>query len=788
MKQLSLSGQCRLRFYDEEARRRGMPSPETEIEAVIPGNVELDLMRSGILPELYQANNIKLARAYEFYHWHYTLKFRMPELSAGQHAFLHFLGVDCIADYSLNGEKFAHTENALIDHRFPMPDSVRIGENTLEIDIASPLIFAEAQPNDAFEWAYHINYESLTVRKAPSQYGWDIMPRLVSAGIWKDVMLEIEDANEIAELYLATVDANSASAKLGCSFRLRTDVPYHDGLILRLTGSLDGVRAFRYDHTVRFPNGNFFFRVENPALWWPRGYGDAPIYEIKAELICGEEVLADYQTTFGIRTVKLVHSEISDEYDGDFHFEINGQKIFCRGSNWVPADALHSRSASRYEKMLELFADSGCNILRCWGGNCYEGDEFFDRCDRLGIMVWQDFAMACAFYPQTDSFAEAMKAEAEATAKRLRRHPSLILWSGDNECDAHLWSIAKHDPDKNRITRDVLPEVLRRVDPFRPYLPSSPYATMRTIKQADRLKSTPYSETWVSAEPYKPLLPEDHPWGSRDYFKSPYYRNLRCPFISEIGYHGSCDRESMESFLSPDKLWPWQGNDEWITHAAEMYGEAGPYAYRIPLMARQIYQLFGSQPDNLEDYIFMSQVSQAEADKYFIESSRQLKWTRSGIIWWNMIDGWPQFSDAVVSWDYHKKLAYYYIRQSQQNVMLSFDEPRDWSIRLYAANDTFEEQNITYRVTDGDSGALLLHGQTRVPSNSTIGVNGIDIAWSEKRLLLIEWEANGIRGVNHYIHGTPAFALNDMKRWVKTIAGFISRDDMYETISRIIKE
>lgn len=787
MKKISLNGACRLRFYDEEASRRGEPSPETEIDAVIPGNVELDLMRAGILPELYQGNNIKLTRRYEFYHWHYTIVFDMPCLGKGQTAYLHFGGVDCIADYSLNGEKFAHSENALIDHRFALPDSVCSGKNTLEVDIASPLIFAESQHNDARDWAYHINYEALTVRKAPSQYGWDIMPRLVSAGIWKDVTLEIEDANEITELYLATAEIRQGRANINCAFRLRTDIQYYDGLTLRLTGSLGGVEAFRQEHIVRFPNGNFFFGIDNAALWWPRGYGSSPVYDVKAELIKDERVLAEYRTTFGIRTVKLIHSEINDEYGGNFYFEINGEKIFCRGSNWVPADAIHSRSASRYERMLELFADSNCNILRCWGGNIYEGDEFFDRCDRLGIMVWQDFAMACAFYPQTDSFAAAIAAEAEAVAKRLRCHPSLILWSGDNECDAHMWAICKHNPDENRITREVLPGVLRRADPFRPYLPSSPYATMRTIEQADRLKPTPCSEAWVPSEPYKPLLPEDHPWGSRDYYKSPYYRELRCAFISEIGYHGCCDKESMESFLSPDKLWPWQNNDEWITHAAEMYGESGPYAYRIPLMERQIYQLFGIHPDNIEDYIFMSQVSQAEADKYFIESSRQLKWARSGIIWWNMIDGWPQFSDAVVSWDYHKKLAYYYIRQSQQNVMLSFDEPRDWSIRLYAANDTFEAQQIVYRVTDGDSGRLLLSGEAHVPANSTKGLTGLSVSWSEKQLLLIEWEANGIRGVNHYIHGTPAFSLDDMKRWVRKIAAWVGKEDMNETVSRIIK-
>ena len=223
----------------------------------------------------------------------------------------------------------------------------------------------------------------------------------------------------------------------------------------------------------------------------------------------------------------------------------------------------------------------------------------------------------------------------------------------------------------------------------------------------------------------------------------------------------------MKLFLSPDKLWHWKDNDEWLTHAAEMNGPYGPYAYRIKLMADQVYALFGIEPERLEDFIFASQVSQAEADKYFIESSRQLKPVRSGIIWWNLIDGWEQFSDAVVSYDGYKRLAYYYIRQSSENVMLSFGEPRDWNIRLFASNDTLFPAKVVYRVYDADDMSSRLEGKLTRTRRTQRSESLCCASRTPRRSLdLIEWEQDGVRYTNHYILGYPAFGLEQMKKWV----------------------
>ena len=348
---------------------------------------------------------------------------------------------------------------------------------------------------------------------------------------------------------------------------------------------------------------------------------------------------------------------------------------------------------ARYEKILALFIDLGCNMLRSWGGNVYEDDAFFDICDRNGIMVWQDFSMACAIYPQTPEFLEVMRQEAISVVRKLRNHPSLALWSGDNEADESYF-FSGLDPAHNKITREVLPQVVFQCDPYRPYLPSSPYMSPEVLPRG-KLK----------------LMPEDHLWGPRDYFKSTYYTEHTAHFVSEIGYHGCPGLSSIKRFVDEQHVWPWQDNPQWIFHSTDMSGNP----YRINLMANQVKELFGAVPDKIEDFILASQVSQAEAKKFFVEMTRLKKWRSTGLIWWNVMDGWPQFSDAIVDYYFNKKLAYYYIRRVQQPVCLMVDEPQDWRVRVVVGNDSREDASGHYRVWDADSGETLLrrglHGQ-----------------------------------------------------------------------------
>lgn len=749
MKRISLNGEYRLSFGDEQCA----DAPMQTITAQVPGNVELDMMRAGLLPDVFFGENIRLLRPLEFYTWIYEREFEAPELEKGERAYLHFGGVDCVADYELNGQPFGYTENALIDHRFDVTGLLNPGLNQLKIQIHSPLLYAADQDYEALSSAMAVNYESLKIRKAPACYGWDIMPRCLSAGLWREVNLEIEGPNQIESLFLMTPRADEKSARIMAVFKAHTNAHNYEGMSLKIQGFLEGKLGFEVEKPIRFPAGRLDFEIQRPALWWPKGYGAQNLYEIRAQLMIHGQAVDEYKTTLGIRTVELVRSEITDAHGGEFHFLINGVKVFCKGSNWVPADAFHSRDQARYERMLDLFSDTNCNILRAWGGNVYEDHAFFDLCDRKGIMVWQDFAMACATYPLDEEFLSVMRQEAESVVAKLRQHPSLILWSGDNECDQFAMNNFDIDPGKNRLTREILPQVVHRLDPYRPYLASSPY-----VSQA----------VWATKN--ERLLPENHLWGPRDYYKSSFYTESPAHFVSETGYHGCNSLSSIKGFISPEKLWPWQDNAEWLAHAYEPIGPEGPYAYRIKLMADQTVEMFGRQPETLEDFILASQISQAEAKKFFIELTRYKKWRRCGVIWWNMIDGWPQFSDAVVSYDFIKKLAYYYIKRVQQDLCLMFDEIDGWHIRLYASNDTLQPRSGNYRVWDADSGETLLSGTFEAPANESVVIDSLRVSHGQRRLLLMEWESQGVKGVNHYLMGRPPFDFEQYKKWLHQIA------------------
>ena len=306
-------------------------------------------------------------------------------------------------------------------------------------------------------------------------------------------------------------------------------------------------------------------------------------------------------------------------------------RISVCGTNWVPLDALHSREKERYDRALSLLDDIGCNMVRWWGGNVYPEDMFYDFCDSHGIMVWQDFSMACGTYPQDEAFAKSMEAEVEAVVRRYRNHPSLVLWAGDNECDEMVWSKIKLK--ENTLTRTLLPEIISRNDVKRDYLPSSPY-----IAKGEKMEN----------------VSERHLWGPRDYYKSSYYKDTPAHFVSELGYHACPSVTSVKKFISGDiVVSEMKNNPSCLLHSTD-YDNCQD---RFMLMEKQIRQLFGEVPDTAEKFALASQISQAEADKFYIELFRCKKPVKSGVLWWNLIDGWPQFSDAVVDYYFKKKLA-----------------------------------------------------------------------------------------------------------------------------------
>ena len=722
--------------------------------ANVPGNFELDLQSAGVIPDPFFGTNMKKVNELEDCHVYYHRKFEFSSASAkGFEPFLVFEGLDTFAEVYLNGELTASCDNMLIEHKISVEGKLRDGENELFIHIRPAALEALKYDYPAYLTTHIVGYEALFVRKAPHMYGWDIMPRAVSAGIWRPVSIKLLPKVRIDSAYLFTqsVSEDRSEATLRLYFST-TAAPVPFGRYELQVDGVCGDSKFSAKSLVHCPKGGHinWIRVPNPKLWWPRGYGDASLYEVTVSLLCDGKIVDTMRLKHGIRSVVLKRtSTTTDKGDGEFVFLVNHERIFAKGSNWVPLDAFHSRDLQRLDKAIELLLDLDCNFLRCWGGNVYESNRFYELCDENGICIWQDFTMGCGIYPQNDEFKGRLEKEVRSTIRRLRQHPSIILWAGDNECDSAFGWYKLGDPNRNSITRELLPKLTWEEDPTRPFLPSSPFVD---------------GEVWKAGERY---IPEQHLWGPRDSFKSDFYRNSTAHFASEIGYHGCPSPKSIAKFISKDKLWPWQGNDEWQLHAScptpDFFGSDSDC--RNALMAKQTKELFGTVPVDLETFAFASQCVQAEAKKFFIELFRGAMWRRTGIIWWNLIDGWPQFSDAVVDYYYEKKLAYDYIKRSQRRICLMFREPENWGQTLVAANSTLEASDLKFSVRDVESGALLLSGERRLNANSGAELGRIPYSMGDKRLYLIEWEDCFGKGVNHYLAGLPPFDLP----WYKSV-------------------
>lgn len=773
MVNLSLDGKWML--YPIPMEMNGIDSPEKleksgiePIEGEVPGNVELDLSRAGLLPEdLFFGTNIYSVRKYEVYDFWYKKEF---DWDPGWEDRLKLVvkGADTICEYWINGILTGRSQNMLIPFEFPLAEGlIKDKKNVIYIRISSAYNHAKKYDYDGSIHSLITNRESLHIRKAPHSYGWDIMPRALSAGLYRSISIEKIKDSYIEEIYVYTRNLDRGpdrpgktinrgdKAKLAIRYRIRTTLDTSlsslediNDLVLKVTGVCKD-SGFTLSMPVHFDAGMGEVDIKDPWLWWPKGYGDANLYNLVAELVYKGDVLDVKKLKTGIRTRELVFNDGSGGGRRQFLFKINGVPILFKGANWVPADVFHSRDNSRYHKMLELFKGQECNIVRCWGGNVYEDDKFFDLCDEYGIMVWQDFSFACAVYPHTRELFDLVREEVASVAKRIRNHPSLLIWCGDNECDMAYYNWNGYNPENNVLTREVIARAIFNHDPHTPYIPSSPY----------------YTEALFKSKQLE-LTPEQHLWGPRDYYKSGFYTGSKAVFVSEIGYHGCVGLDSIKKFIDGDKIWPIHDNDQWKAHSTDALGRYGSYNHRIELMANQTGEMFGKVPDNIEDFILASQISQGEAKKFFVELTRIKKWDRTGIIWWNMIDGWPQFSDAVVDYYFTKKLAWHYIKRVQGPLAIMFDEPEDWHCRVIAGNDSNFDFNVSYEIFDIDTQNIILKGEFISRTNENEILGRVPISHGLQRFYVIKWEIDSNIYFNHYLLGKPPFSLEKYKDWL----------------------
>ena len=747
------------------------------IPAAVPGNVELDMLSAGLVDDPTVGNNIYELRKYEGTTWTYRRKFETPKLSVGQRLELWFGGIDCLAKVYVNGKLVGEPENMFIEHSFDVTDAVNAApgsENDLEVVIRSAVMEAQKYDYGTFSVCNFAAPESARIRKAASQFGWDIMPRLVSAGLWRGVELRILEPSRIKDACWMTLDVDTSARIASMLATVQTVLPFegYDKDRIETSLSIDGKTVYKRLQPVLYNVTVDRFSFGGVKFWWPLGSGKQPLYTATARLLDADgRCLDSTSCRIGIRTVKLEMDDINPKGGtGKFLFRVNGEPIYIRGTNWVPLDACHSRDAAKYDETLALAKDLNCNMIRCWGGNVYEDTRFFDICDSLGIMIWQDFAMGCNFYPQDDSFANAIYEEVKSVAIKLRNHPSLALWSGNNEDDlSFTWALKPYniDPNRDEISRRAIPKALYEFDPSRPYLPSSPY----------------YSQAVYEAGGGQELLPEDHLWGERGYYKKPFYNQAKAAFVSEIGYHGCPSRSSLEKMFDKDCVYPWSSitkdpktgeerrvwNDEWLTKSVRVLPQSDKTEGRDDIMLRQVKLTWGVVPTDLDSFIIESQTVEAEAMKYFIELFRASKFEKSGMIWWNLRDGWPLTSEGFCDYYGSLKRAYYFVRNVQRDVcVMALDPackpyPQSHGYPIVAVNDTRSAVQGSVTVTDLRSGKRLLESRFRIPANGKTLVGEAPVQKGQG-MLLISYTVDGTgKFGNHYLYGEPPFEFSVYK-------------------------
>ena len=638
--------------------------------ATVPGAVHTDLLDLDLIEDPFWRDNESRLQWIEEKDWHYRSVFHLPaEMQRAEHVELVFEGLDTYAEVRLNDVAILEADNMFRRWEVEVGDVVRPGENRLDVIFRSPV--ASATPAlEAHEIALPVDNEPTRpfARKAAYHYGWDWGPRFATVGIWRSVKLRAWSGFRIAEMQVAQRSLTDEGAELTVTLevasrgveRATVEITSPDGSFEPATLQRDlrpGIDAVEVDLVI-----------PDPERWWPNGLGAQRLYDVHARLSsAGSEDTADRRV--GLRTVEVVTRP--DSIGESFHVEVNGAPVFMKGANYVPADHFTPRSdGARYRRLFEAVAAAHMNMLRVWGGGIYESDLFYDLADEFGILIWQDFMFANAMVPANEAFLASVAAEARDQVRRLRHHPSLALWCGNNEIDEawHNWGWSKpYTPEQaetiwsayEQVFHRILPQAVAENDPGRFYWPSSPSIGWGREESLDRGDSH-YWGVWHGREPFE-ILQQKLP-----------------RFASEFGFQAYPSLATVQAFTAPED----RDLDSPVMASHQKHG-AGLEIVR-EYMAR-----WYRRPKDFPSFLYVSQLLQAEGMALVFEAQRRAMPRTMGTLYWQLNDTWPVASWSSLDYYGRWKALHYAARASFAPVLVS-PFVRDGTLEVHVVSDRQE--------------------------------------------------------------------------------------------------
>jgi len=664
------------------------------VPATVPGCVHTDLLDADLIEDPYlDRNELELSWIGRS-DWRYSTTFGLDELPAGR-TDLVCDGLDTVAEVTVNGSVVGRTANMHRSWRFDLAGLLRVGENTLAVTFASAYTYTDARTAELGERPAAVPEPINMIRKMACNFGWDWGPTLVTAGIWRAIGLDTWDTARLASVRpvvgvdqdeTGTVELHVEVQRSTAGATTDADTDARTGTDLVVTAEVGGVRA-----TATVPAGTdtVVLHLAVPAVrrWWPHTHGDQPLYDLEVGLRTGvgsvgpavgpTAELDSWARRIGFRTLTLDTSPV--EGGSRFAFVVNGRQLFARGADWIPDDCFPTRvTRERYRERIAQATGAHVDFLRVWGGGLYESDDFYDTCDSLGVLVWQDFLFACAAYPEEEPFASEVDAEARQNVTRLMPHASLAVWNANNENTWGFYDWGWQEPLAGRtwgkgFYLDVLPRIVAELDPARPYVPGSPSSATFELHPNEDASG---------------CVHEWEVWNRVDYA---HYRDRSPRFVSEFGFQAPATWATLRRAVSEEEL--VADSPTMLHHQKAEGGQEKLATGMAPHLPRP-----REGEHHFDDWLWLTQLNQARAIAFGIEHFRSLSPGCAGTVVWQLNDCWPVTSWAAIDGDGRRKPLWYAMRHAYADRLLTV-QPRDGGLAVVAVNDTGEPWSGTLELT-----------------------------------------------------------------------------------------